>query len=252
MRRSMVQTRSIVTALLLGIVAAALLLANAGCSMVASGQNAEGVALYEQGQYQQAADRFLNALQHEPRNADAMYNLGSVYYQSGIQRNDPQALKQAEDMYNRCLDVSPDHQECHRALAVLLAKTNRKEQAFTLLQRWAQRRPDLVDPRLEMARLYQEYGDPESAKHILEDAIAVNVNDQRIWRALGAMREADGDYAQAMANYQRSLALNPNQPDVGLRLAALQRGQTLGPPVSEPGNRWAQQPNAGTVAPTQR
>lgn len=244
MRRSLVTTRSIAAALLPGLAAAALLLAASGCTMVASGQNAEGVALYEQGNYQAAADRFLNALQHEPRNSDALYNLGSVYFQAGLQRNDSQALKQAEDMFNRCLDVSPDHQDCHRALAVLLAKTNRKEQAFTLLQRWAQRRPDLVDPRLEMARLYQEYGDRESAKHILEDAIAVNVNDQRIWRALGAQREADGDYAQAMVNYQRSLALNPNQPDVGLRLAALQRGQSLGPPLSEPGNRWVQQPAA--------
>jgi Tfp pilus assembly protein PilF len=224
---------------------AAWLCAASGCNIVANGKNAEGVSALEQGNTQLALQRFQEALDNDPKNADAAYNLACVYHQMGVAQNNQQMTRQAEDLYNRCLNHAPDHTECHRGLAVLLAKTGRSESAFTLLQRWALRRPDLAAPRVELARLYEEYGDKESARQQLYEAVGIDVNDKRAWNALAALQEQTGELAQAMTNYQRSLAIDPYQGAVTARVATLQSklGAGVGPPVSAPGNRWAAQPS---------
>jgi len=219
------------------------LCAMSGCNIVANGKNAEGVSALEKGNTQLALQRFQEALDNDPKNADASYNLACVYHQMGLAQNNQQMIRQAEDLYNRCLNFAPDHSECHRGLAVLLAKTGRSESAFTLLQRWGMRRPDLAAPRVELARLYEEFGDKESARQQLYEAVGIDVNDKRAWNALAALQEQSGELQQAMTNYQRSLAIDPWQGGVTTRVAVLQSkigGNGL--PVSQPGNQWAAQP----------
>ena len=223
---------------------ASLVGACAGCTIVANGKNAEGVSALESGNTQLALQRFQEALDNDPKNADAAYNLARVYHQQGLAQNNQQMLRQAEDLYNRCLNFAPDHVECHRGLAVLLAKTGRPESAFTLLQRWALRRPDLAAPQVEQARLYEEYGDKESARQHLYEAVQIDVNDKRAWNALAALQEQSGELQQAMTNYQRSLTIDPWQGAVTTRVAALQSKLGGGLPVSAPGNQWASQPGA--------
>jgi tetratricopeptide (TPR) repeat protein len=220
----------------------AALLAGGGCHMAANGKNVEGVSLLEQGNYQAAMERFQDALNTDPRNADAIYNLGSVYYYAGMQQGNQEMLRTAENHYLRCLELEPDHVEAHRSLAVLLAKTNRAEQAFQSLQAWSQRRPELTDPKIELARLYQEYGDKDMARRQLQEAITGDIRDKRAWNALAALYEQSGDANQALASYNRSLQLDPSQTQVATRVAALQRGVAPGPVPSQPGNRWVQTP----------
>ncbi len=53
-----------------------------------------------------------------------------------------------------------------------------------------------------------------------------DANNSRAWLALGRLRENSGDLAQALQNYQRSLAINGGQPMVSERVAALSRQMT--------------------------
>ena len=70
--------------------------------------------------------------------------------------------------------------------------------------------------------MYGEFGNKQAATNTLADAVQLNPNDARQWAALGKVREESGNYAQAMANYQRSLEINPSQADVAARVSALQ------------------------------
>jgi len=205
-----------------GFATCALLFAS-GCQMAASGYNVAGIRSVESGQPVAAVNQFQKALTHDPTNADAYYNLAATYHQMGKQQNDQAMLHQAETLYNKCFDFSPDHLEGHRGLAVLLIDMNRSDQAFTLMERWGQSSPQLADPKIELARLYQEFGNEESAKNQLNQALAVDANDPRAWAALGSLREQSGDYGQALANYQRSFQLNNLDSGVGARIASLQR-----------------------------
>ena len=225
---------------------ASLLVASAGCQMAASGYNVAGVRAAEEGQPQVAVTQFQKALGHDPTNPDAYYNLAATYHQMGKQSNDRNMMHQAEALYNQCLDLDANHTECHRGLAVLLIDTQRSDSAFTLMERWEQRSPQMADPKIELARLYQEFGDKENAKNQLNQALAVDANNPRAWAALGSLREQSGELGQALANYQRSYQLNNLDSGVGSRIASLQRQgiqseySTLSPAM---GTQLANQPN---------
>jgi tetratricopeptide (TPR) repeat protein len=182
----------------------------AGCGWVAHGDNVEGVRLYQQAAYT------------DPNNADGYYNLAATYHRQGKLANRQPDLQQAESYYHQCLDHDPDHVECYRALAVLLVEEGRSEEAFKLLENWAQHSPTLADPKIELARMFEEFGDKDAAKSHLLEALTVAPNDPRALAALGKLREEGGDHGQALVDYQRSLAQNRFQPQVASRVSTLQ------------------------------
>lgn len=189
--------------------------------MMSQNQCASGVAHYQAGNYPQALASFQQAVKTDPNNPDAYYNLAAAAHQYAKQTGDANSWHQAEELYNRCLDLNENHVECHRALAVLLVETNRQDKAFTLMKNWVIRSPQLAAARVELARLYEEHGDQQNATTYLSQALQINPYDARALAALGKMREQSGDVAQAIENYRRAYQLNPNAPGVAQRLAAL-------------------------------
>ena len=204
------------------LLSAALLLALPGCQWAAQGQNAEGVRMFQQAYYQGALQRFQQAIQSDPKNADGYYNLAATHHRLGTLQQQKSDLIQAENYYHLCLDNNTDHPDCHRGLAVLLFEQGRKAEAFRLLQGWAGRSPTLAAPHIELARLYEESGDREAAKQQLVEAISVEPSNARALAALGKLREESGNTMQALADYQRSLSINRFQPQVAARVQSLQ------------------------------
>jgi tetratricopeptide (TPR) repeat protein len=189
--------------------------------MMATSQNMQGVHLYEQGQLYGAMEKFQQAMAADPNDANAYYNLASTLHRMGSANNDPQLMQQAEQLYNECLNRNPDHTGCYRALAVLLVETDRSDRAFVLLKNWAIRNPQSADARIELARLYQEFGDTKTAELQLQQALQLDQRNQRAWTAMASLREQKGDYRQALANYQRAYTLHGYNPALASRIAAL-------------------------------
>jgi tetratricopeptide (TPR) repeat protein len=199
--------------------AASLSLGVSGCTRLA--QNGTGVTLYQQGRYAEALHTFEQAKQSDPTNPDTHYNLASTYHRLGTAAKDQKMLGNAEAIYNQALELSPNHVECHRALAVLLVETGRADKAFTLLKRWAQRSPNVSDSRVELAKLHQEFNQTKIAEQYLDEALAMDPNNARAWSERGRLRENSGELMQAVQNYQQSIALNSLQPDLYQRIGAL-------------------------------
>jgi Tfp pilus assembly protein PilF len=196
----------------------ALFAVSVGCSTT---KNNSGVALFQQGRYAEALQFFEQAKQTEPSNPDTYYNLASTYHRLGNTAKDKKMLENAEAIYNQCLDLSPNHVDCHRGLAVLLVDTGRSDRAFALLKNWAVRTPAQSDPRVELARLHQEFNQNKVAEQYLDEALAMDPNNAKAWAARGKMRETSGELMQAVQNYQQSLALNSLQPDLYQRIGAI-------------------------------
>lgn len=208
-----------------------------GCQMSATAHNVDGVRQYQRGQYQGAIEKFRRAIATNPHNGDAYYNMAATLHDWGRRSQNDDLLKQSEGFYHQCLDVSPEHVDCYRGLAVLLVDTGRRDSAFTLLERWSARSPRLADPRIELARLYEEFGDGETARQYLTQALDVDSTSSRAWAALGRLREDEGRLAQALTNYQHAYNLNRYQPGVAQRIASLQQrvaGSPRAPLASEP------------------
>ena len=199
-----------------------------GCQWTAGTHNREGVRLYQQGYTQGAVSHFQQALQIDPRDADAYYNLAAAYHQSGLQARQKGTMAQAEDLYHRCLDLQPDHPECYRGLAALLVQTDRTSSAFRLLEGWSQRSPQSADARIELARLHEEFGRTNQAEQYLTSALDLNSRSPRAWAALGRLRERHGEYAQALSNYRQAYYLRGYSGPLGDRIARLQRDVLVG------------------------
>ena len=218
-----------------GLCGGLILLAAGGCSSItANGKNSEGVRLFNQARYEESLQRFQSAAYRNPDNADAYYNLGATCHRLGTISQDPTQLAQAETYYNQCLDKDENHTECYRGLTVLLVQQDRSEEAFRLLEGWVDRQPELADAKIELARLYGEFGEPDAAKDRLLEALAVDHRNPRALAALGSIREQSGEYAQAYSNYQQSLAYNRFQPGVVSRVAALQPATGAGATLTSP------------------
>jgi tetratricopeptide (TPR) repeat protein len=227
-----------------GLPAAAVVLAGTclvlagGCGgFTAQGRNAEGVRLFQQGQYQAALRQFQEANYADPDNADSYYNLAAAYHRIGSFEKRQSDLDQAENYYNQCLDHAPDHHEAYRGLAVLLAEQGRTDDAFRLVQGWVDRAPHVADAKIELARLYEEFGDPTTAKDQLIEALKVEPENARALAALGKIREKTGEHYQALADYQRSLWHDSFQPQVAARVSALQTAVRSATPTPTPDDR---------------
>jgi len=220
------------------------LLAAAGCSNITNqALNSDGVRLYQNGNYVQAAEQFQKAIASNPKNADGYYNLASAMHKNGKLYNRPEDLLQAEQLYNQCLEHDPDHAECYRGLAVLLSETQRQDASFRLLEGWASRNPAIAEPRIELARLLEETNNLPQASARLVEALAIDPHNSRALTALGRLRELSGDTRQALANYQRSLSINRFQPNLNARIASLQAATAVTTPIITPpnGTRTVQQ-----------
>jgi tetratricopeptide (TPR) repeat protein len=241
-----------------GCFAVALALGAAGCgNFSAQGKNAEGVRLYQQARFQDAMRQFQEARYDDPSNPDAYYNLGATLHRLGHLENRPDDLRQAEHYYRMCLDRNADHRDGYRGLAVLLAEQGRVDEAAALLQGWGERQPTSSDARIEIARLYDEWGYRDRAKLHLQEALALQPENPRALAALGKVREESGERVEALAAYRKSLALDNRQAELASRISSLQTSiaptaagswATGGNPVAPgaaPANaqlRWGAQP----------
>jgi tetratricopeptide (TPR) repeat protein len=195
---------------------------SAGCNLQSNRLNVVGRQAFEQGQYTVAINEFQKALKANPNNADAYYNLAASFGAVGKQTKNKQWLDQAEQLYRQAISVNGGHADAHRGLAGLLIETGREQYAFDLLNQWKDRYPSSTDPLVELARLYQEYGDSSRATDLLADALRLNPGDLRSLTAMGHLREVSGQTHLAIDNYLRALQVDGSQQGLVQRVAALQ------------------------------
>jgi Tfp pilus assembly protein PilF len=200
------KTRNAVRSLLSWVV---VLSFSVGCNLGVQQHNIAGRQAYEMGQFNSAINEFQKSLQLNPRNADAYYNLAASYYAIGKQNRNDQV-------------INDRHVEAHRGLSALLIETGQEKFAFDLMNTWKSRYPNSPEPSIELARLYQEYGDNRRATDQLVDALRTDSNNVRALKALGHIREIQGQTHLALDNYLRVLQLDNSQTDVAQRVATLQ------------------------------
>ena len=252
--RPLSQTNSVCVALALFL--GTLTIGLSGCNLGAQHNNVTGRQAFEMGQYSVAVNEFQKALSKNPNNADALYNLGASLYSQAKQTKNQQLLNQAEQLYRQAIAKNDQHVDAHRGLAGLLIETNREKYAFDLMNAWKNRYPSSTEPIVELARLYQEYGDNRRATDLLADGLKIDSNNVRVLKAMGHVREVQGQTHLALDNYLRVLQLDGQQNEVATKVASLQNQLAQLPVLNNPGNGigTTNQPSAapsryGAVAP---
>ena len=217
-----------------------LILLVSGCA--SQNQTAAGIRYYGQAQYDAAMTAFQSVLKTNPNDPNTLYNIAATYHQSakvshqsGQSATAQQHYEQAAQYYQLCLAKDVNHADAYRGLTALYMDCQKAEAAFQLLTGWYNANPVSAEPKLELARLYQEYAKictvqghadvaqdcRKTAEHYLQQVLATDSMNYRAFRALGYLKEESGDIAGAVFEYQRSLQTNPQQQDLENRIAAL-------------------------------
>ena len=89
----------------------------------------DGLYLFQRGNYAAARESFQAALALKPNDPALLYDIGECSDRLGDTAN-------AERYYSQCLLHAPNQVECRHALASLLVRVGRKDDAAHLIQDW--------------------------------------------------------------------------------------------------------------------
>lgn len=187
--------------------------------------NREGTILYRQGEYQSARENFEQASELKPEDPNLLYNIGQCYEHQGD-------WPKAESFYRKCLDKEPEHEDVRFALAQVLDRTGRRDEAAKLANDWLTSHPSKAAPyALDGWRLRQDRAFPQAQGRLMQ-ALAIDPHCSRAQVELGILYEQLGQPERALILYQRALDHNPRQPDVIDRLNEL-KAKNVGRPLPE-------------------
>jgi Flp pilus assembly protein TadD len=199
------------------VLPASMLLLAAGCTVVPErvrDYNADGVFLFDHGDFRRARDSFQGALELAPQDNALRYNLAQSCERLGD-------TDRAEKLYHECLAGEPGNSPARQALCILMVNQGRTEDAKKLVDEWLAREPTKADAYALDGWLYHHAGDLPRAQSRLQQALQFDASNVTAMNELALIYESETRLDRAYALYERSLEQRPEQPDVIIRVNRL-------------------------------
>lgn len=175
----------------------------------AGSYNNEGLIRRERGEMEAAVASYEKALTVDPQNASAMWNLSDLLHSqhSDLDRSDALLLRSLAAGLPEGIDFTVGR-------TVAYARGGESERALKLLEQALAAKPQ--DPRLHLlrGRYRLERHQCEKALGDFEAAARADSKNALAFASVGLARLCIGDGEGAAASFHRSLAINPNQPEI--------------------------------------
>ena len=107
-----------------------------------------GVALFQHGYLDQAAESFQQVIAAKPENAEGYYNLGTL----SLRRND---LQQAREYLQQTVKLRPNYPEAWNNLGMIAAQEGNAEEAIQNFQQSLQQRPGYATALVNLGNIYR-------------------------------------------------------------------------------------------------
>jgi len=169
--------------------------------------NADGLYLYNKGDFRDARDEFAAALEMAPEDVSLRYNLAQSCEALGD-------LAKAEKLYNECLTHDFNNADCRQALCVLLVRQGRRAEAARMVEAWLMREPKRADAYALDGWLWHQAGDLPRAQARLQQALQFDANNTRALTELALLYEEMRRPDRALVLYEHSLDVQAEQPGV--------------------------------------
>jgi len=199
-------------------------------------------------------DRCLALVQRHPDSAVCYNYLGNAYLLLDSKDKDGKA----EKSYQAALRLDPRFAPPLANLGILASRAGRKDEAEAFFKRYLAVQPKDAQGWVNLGLLYlakakatnNDAGTVADAEKSLKQAITINPSSSAAYKALGRLWLATGRKKDALDAYQRSLALNADQPDVRDLLAAeFGDAKTVEPQADDFTTRSAQRPGINPPPP---
>jgi Flp pilus assembly protein TadD len=189
-----------------------------GSTRTAGSFNNEGVILKERGRLPQAIEAFERALTVDPKLASAEWNLSDVLYAMGQNLDRSDAL-----LLEAFAHGMPDGGKFVVGRAIAYQRGGNPARSLTLMN--AAVAANGRDPELWLfrGRYRVEQGDCRGAASDFDRALALARDNAAAHAASGVARMCAGDRAGARAAFERSLQIDPEQPEIREYIRNLER-----------------------------
>jgi Flp pilus assembly protein TadD/peroxiredoxin len=173
-----------------------------------------GVALFQHGYLEQAAESFKQVIAAKPEDPEGYYNLGTL----NLRKND---LPQARYYLEQTLKLRPNYPEAWNNLGMIAAQEGHPEEAVKNLQQSLLLRPGYATALLNLGNVYRRQRSFDQAQESLEKALAIQPDDPEVNYSLGMLYAQESQMQRASEYLQRAVDLRPDYPEALNNLGVL-------------------------------
>ncbi len=114
------------------------------------------------GEFQEAIDLYLQALEISPDDVDILLHLGNLYLWTG-------EFEKAEKMLTRVINITPEYEDAYQSLSNVYLSQGMVQEAIDILKRLIERNPERVETMVKVITLYHQLGDYSNARLMLKE-----------------------------------------------------------------------------------
>jgi Flp pilus assembly protein TadD/peroxiredoxin len=173
-----------------------------------------GVAFFQHGYLDQAAESFQQAISVNPEDAEAYYNLGTLYLRSNN-------FSEARRYLEGTVKLRPNYPEAWNNLGMLDAQEGQTDQAIRKFQQSLQLRPDYAVSLVNLGNLYRRQRSFEEAERLLSRALQIEPEDPEVNYSLGMLYAQQDEVPRASQYLEKAVSLRPDYPDALNNLGVL-------------------------------
>lgn len=173
-----------------------------------------GVAMFQHGYLEQAAESFQQVIAAKPNDPEAYYNLGTLY----LRKND---LQQAQRYLEQTLKLRPNYPEAWNNLGMIAAQQGNPDEAIRSFQQSLQQRPNYAIALVNLGNIYRRQKNFEKAQELLNRALALQPDDPETNYSFGMFYAQQNQMPQAREYLQKAIDLRPNYPEALNNLGVL-------------------------------
>lgn len=188
-----------------------------------------GLIAHQVGRHDEAAKFIKAAIQHAPRNPLFYNNLGLVLEAIGDAAAASNAFINAAQLkpdhieaLRHIIRLNPGYAQAHFNLGNALLQNGDHQNAARHFEQATALKPDYSEAYNNLGSIIEKYDkNPEKACKLYLKAVACNDRFKDAYNNLGVLAHNEGDITQAMAYYEKALAVDPNDADVQFKRAML-------------------------------
>ena len=155
------------------------------------------------GQLKGAAKMFETAVSIKPEYAEAHKNLG-------ITLRDIGQLDNAVESLNNAIAIDPNYVDAHYNLAITLKDLNHLDKAVKSYNKVIELNPNFVQAHNNLGNIYKDLEQSESAIQSYTKAIEIKPDFAHAHNNLGNAFKDLENYKDAIKSYKKAIAINPN------------------------------------------
>ena len=173
-----------------------------------------GVAMFQHGYLDAAAESFKHVIEQKPNDAEAYYNLGTL----NLRRNN---LTEARTYLEQTVTMRPNYPEAWNNLGMIAAQQGLPDEAAHNFQQSLSLRPDYAVALANLGNLYRRQGAFEQAQNLFNRALQLQPDNPELYYNFGMLYAQQGQSQQAADYLHKAITLRPAYPEALNNLGVL-------------------------------